>query len=323
MVLRPAGELSPAPRSPVFCPSPAVWLFAAGALAPGLAWMAAAGVRAPASEAGVLAGVVLALLAVAFVYARLRPAPALAASCSAAAFLIFFSAAGAVLSYAGAWLALPLRDPAFAAADAALGFDWSAHLAFVAQRPALAQALTWAYFSCQAQLIALIFFLALTAQDALARFMTLYAATGVATIALAAAFPALGAYAHHAPGDLLAEALPDALSGRWHMNDLLALREGRFQDLRLWRVEGLISFPSFHTALAVLFIHAFAHARYLRVPVVVLNAAMILSTLAVGGHFLVDVIAGGAIAVIAILAQRAGARRAHPAQAPALTVSPA
>jgi membrane-associated phospholipid phosphatase len=304
MSQRLPGEPSPASLKSVFCPAPRAWLAGACALALAVLWSLAAGVRAHALEACAIAGVALVLLVIAFVYARLRPAPALAASASAAAFLIFFSAAGAALSYAGAWLGAPLRDEAFAAADAALGFDWNAHLAFVAQRPALAAALTWAYFSCQAQLILVIFLLAARDRAALSRFMSLYAATGLATIALAAALPALGAYAHHAPPAELAGRLPDSLSGRWHMSDFVALREGRFLDLRLSQVEGLISFPSFHTALAILFVHAFWRAPWLRAPALFLNGTMIVSTLAIGGHFLVDVIAGAAIAGAAICAAR-------------------
>ena len=61
-------------------------------------------------------------------------------------------------------------------------------------------------------------------------------------------------------------------------------------------IEGLITFPSFHTALAVVTAWAFWGTRYIAGPTLVLNLTVIASTVPVGGHYFVDVFAGAAIA---------------------------
>jgi membrane-associated phospholipid phosphatase len=65
---------------------------------------------------------------------------------------------------------------------------------------------------------------------------------------------------------------------------------------------GLIAFPSFHVVWAVLFAYAFKDKKYLLVPMTVLNSFIILSTVMLGWHYLIDVFAGIAIAVAAIQA---------------------
>lgn len=292
------------------CPAPGAWAAAALTLGLATAWMAAAGVRVRLGDFAAVGAMFCCLIAVASAYAVSRRSEAIAAACFSVAFLILFTLAGGILSYAGVWLAAPLRDGWFAAFDAALGFDWTAHLAFVVQRPGLAQALTWAYFSCPAQFGVLVCALSVYDRSALARFMALYTATALLTICIASALPAVGAVAHHAPPAALLAAMPDTLSGSWHLADFIALRQGAFREISPHALEGLISFPSFHTALGVLFIHAFARAPLLLAPAAVLNGAMIASTLSVGGHYLADVIAGAAIAGVSIVALQAWEGRA-------------
>jgi membrane-associated phospholipid phosphatase len=47
--------------------------------------------------------------------------------------------------------------------------------------------------------------------------------------------------------------------------------------------------------------------RYVAIPVALLNVLVVLSTLSIGGHHLVDVVAGALIAVTGILGFRYGA----------------
>jgi len=55
--------------------------------------------------------------------------------------------------------------------------------------------------------------------------------------------------------------------------------------------QGLVSLPSFHTALGVLFCLTLRHSR-LGWPCLLLNLLMIASTPVMGGHYLVDLLAG-------------------------------
>jgi membrane-associated phospholipid phosphatase len=256
----------------------------------------------PPGSFAIVVGCTLLCLALSWFYKHVRPDEALRSLLATAAFLVAFSGAAACLSYLGASLSLPLRDALFADMDRALGFDWLSHLGFVADRPLLAAALTIAYHSCVAQLAVVLVVLAVQRNWArLAEFQFLVAASGATIIILAVLLPAVGAYVFHDPsGDIVAR-LGDPDVGRWHLGDFTALRDGTMREIPLRRAEGLVTFPSFHTALALVFTWSLVHNRWLALPMALLNGAMVISTLAIGGHYLIDVLAGGAIAFACIL----------------------
>jgi len=61
--------------------------------------------------------------------------------------------------------------------------------------------------------------------------------------------------------------------------------------------------------LGVMTIYALCDTRWLMIPVLLLNGAMIVSTLPVGGHHLIDVFAGAGLTFGAILLVRTHAKR--------------
>jgi membrane-associated phospholipid phosphatase len=79
----------------------------------------------------------------------------------------------------------------------------------------------------------------------------------------------------------------------------LALRLGSKTIVDFSENVGLITFPSFHAAMAVLFALAAWSHPWLRWPFALLNAIMLVATITHGGHYLVDVLAGCAIALVA------------------------
>lgn len=260
---------------------------------------------------------------VAWFYTRVRPVPAFAAALSGTALLLVFTAAGATLSYAVAAMGFPLRDAEFAALDAALGVDWNGFLAFVAERPWLAATLVAAYHSSLLQTILVVVTLGLTGRTvALERFLVAYATTAVVVVLVSGFLPALGAYAHHDPDPAIR--LMTAEAGVWHLAHFEALRAGTFLELDLVKAEGIVTFPSFHTVLAILTVWALWEVRVLRWPALVLNVFVVVGTVPEGGHYVVDLIAGGAIATVAILVlsrrpRAATASAPSPAAAPAVT----
>jgi membrane-associated phospholipid phosphatase len=85
---------------------------------------------------------------------------------------------------------------------------------------------------------------------------------------------------------------------------LLALRDGGSLSFDMSQLQGLISFPSYHTVLAALL--TYAHRRSaLLTPIALVNGVMLFSIPTVGQHYLIDVIAGAAVAVLAIAATAA------------------
>ena len=216
------------------------------------------------------------------------------------AYMAVFTAAAAVLSYLAATVAWPLQDALLARTDRAMGFDWLPFLAWFNARPTIGLALSEAYHSSMNQVMALLVILSFLNRPKDAwDFAGLFAVTLTVVLAISAVLPASGAYVFYAPDPALYANL-NADAGRWHYLDFLALRAGTFTGLSLDRLQGLVTFPSFHTVLAIITTYALRNLRLLFWPALLLNAAVILSTLTEGGHFLIDLPAGAVIACLAI-----------------------
>ena len=84
-----------------------------------------------------------------------------------------------------------------------------------------------------------------------------------------------------------------------YLADLSRLKAG-YRNFDWSVVEGYVSFPSYHTAAALLFVWAIWPLRWLRIPVVVLNVALILGALLMGSHYLIDIIGGAVVALLSI-----------------------
>jgi len=69
-------------------------------------------------------------------------------------------------------------------------------------------------------------------------------------------------------------------------------------------LSGIVQFPSFHAAAAVILTYSARGVKWLLAVLAPVNALVILATLPCGGHYLVDTIAGLAVAVISILIVR-------------------
>src|SRR5690606_36367265 len=76
------------------------------------------------------------------------------------------------------------------------------------------------------------------------------------------------------------------------------LRDGSHRLLVAVGSQGIITFPSLHAALAVILIAALWPIARLRWIILPLNLAMLAATPIDGSHYLFDVIAGVAVAVV-------------------------
>jgi membrane-associated phospholipid phosphatase len=296
-------------------PSSGAWAAVAALGVLGAALLIPLGVTVHSTDAALLLGVLVLLLGLGWFYATHRPAPPIAAACQGLAFIIAVSSVLTVLSYLVARAPVPLLDGLYARWDAAIGFDWLAHRRWVASWPALETALKLAYFSFQLQLFVIIVALAALNRPALREFLLAFLITACVTIAFSLFFPAMGAFHFHKP-ELFGLAGDDPLQGRWHYAHLEALRAGALDVIPLRNAEGLIQFPSFHAVMAALFARALWQAPYLGPPAVALNGLVVLSTLSIGGHYLVDVIAGGFLAAAVLVGLRLRQSRELRARAP-------
>lgn len=208
---------------------------------------------------------------------------------------------GIMLTYAASTVPFPYRDAELLASDRWLGFEREAYMAFVKQHPVLREVLDFAYSTITYQTL-LVCVVALVARriDRLQVYVIAFAFAVAATAVIASFIPAANAliYVDKAPTDL--STLLDG--GHSYFPTLEGLRSGTLRIIDFGGMEGLISFPSFHTANAILFVWALWPVRLLRLPMLVLNFLLIASTPLAGAHYLVDLIGGAAVAFAAIFA---------------------
>ena len=225
---------------------------------------------------------------------------------------------GLMLSYAASSVPLPYRDAELLALDRWLGFERDAYMAFLKQHPDLREVLYFAYTTIMHQTLLVCLIPLITRRvDRLQAYIIAFAFAVTATAVIASFIPAANAliYVDKAPIDL--STLPDG--GHSYFPTLEGLRAGTLRIIDFGGMEGLIAFPSFHTANAILFVWALWPIRLLRLPMLVLNFLLIASTPLAGAHYLVDVIGGAAVAFGAIFATSRLVREPNP-NAPGLPV---
>jgi membrane-associated phospholipid phosphatase len=198
----------------------------------------------------------------------------------------------------------PLADQRLIDWDAALGFDWLRLVSLLEDRQTLTLVLSHAYASLMQQPTVLLVVLGLAGlTHRLQQFALAWAIALVATTLIFPLAPALGGYLHY--GFTPADFPFIKVHAAWlHATVLEPLRNGTMTELGRVALEGIVTFPSFHTSAAVLLAWGFWGVRLARWPALALNAAMIASCPFVGAHYIVDLIAGAALAWGAIVVAR-------------------
>jgi hypothetical protein len=218
--------------------------------------------------------------------------------------IVLITAIMAPLTYVAAAANLPMQDASLFAADRAFGFDWLGYVRFVDAHPALAGWLNCGYGMIRWPIFAIPVVLAAQRRyRRIEEFTFAFGAALVVTTIISALVPAIGVY-HQIGLDPSSLKNIDPRAYLDQLRDLPPTRDGSLRHLALLGLGGIVTFPSFHAASAVLYSWALWSVRWLRPVVVVVNGAMLAATPINGGHYFVDVIAGIAIAVAAIAAAR-------------------
>ncbi len=217
-----------------------------------------------------------------------------------AAFMLI-ALTGATASYPISALTIGFHDAGLQRIDTLLGFDWLRWYRVVASHPALQWLGLAAYRSIYVTPALLLGYHAATGRrDAARRFLATFWLAAVLTLALFAFLPAVGPFSYLWRGPI--PYWPD--SQQWQIGMIPLLRSVAERTIDFAHLHGLVSAPSFHTAAAVLYIHAAWPIRRLRWPLLTLNAAMLLSTPVEGTHYLSDMLIGAVVAVAAVVIVR-------------------
>ena len=191
----------------------------------------------------------------------------------------------AVISYLAFAASGPLVDKQLLAADRALGFDWLATLHWLWARPLLSQILLFAYNSYIFQgLYFGVLFGVMQRKTELREMFWLVFVAGIFTTAGALFFPALGPF-HTFGLESYGAFLPD----------MERLHRGQNLSFALSELHGIVSFPSFHTSLALAYTYGFRRMGVIGVVIAGINIVMLFAIPFAGGHYLCDMIAGAAV----------------------------
>lgn len=132
------------------------------------------------------------------------------------------------------------------------------------------------------------------------RFMAAYVATLFTTVVTLALIPRESAAAL-----LLPPMVANAPTSGWlHVPIIEKLRAGTFGPVDVEHLNGLIAFPSFHAASAILFAFAAWPVRWLRFPGLIINALMLAAMPIHGGYYFIDTVAGVCLALVAVALTR-------------------
>jgi membrane-associated phospholipid phosphatase len=209
----------------------------------------------------------------------------------------------ACLSYVGAAADLPLRDRDIIWIDRHLGVDWLQVMGSLDGSPQLLGVLNGAYATFTAQLVgaALILVIAGRMRE-LDRFFIIFACASISAEAFSVLVPTLGPIWALADHTRFAN-LPTL--GRTTAEIVVALRDKTLGTIDFEAVNGIISFPSMHAAVAIIVPYTLCWNRWIFAPVAALDAVMLASAVPSGNHYVADVIAGVAVGVLAITCGRA------------------
>lgn len=231
---------------------------------------------------------------------RIAPCRASASAIEATAQLFFVSVAAVLASYLLGSVGTPWADPWLVRFDQAMGFDWvgvnrfaTAHLWITWLLRASYQTFVWQPF------VVLVLLAFRMSHRRLQMFLLAWTLAMIFTLVGLAIALAQTAYIFHGVAQ---GPLPDlsAEIGKAQFTTLEALRAGGLRNLLDQDFEGIVAFPSFHTSGAIVFVWALWPLAWVRWPALALNALMIASVPVIGAHYLIDVLAGILVAVLAL-----------------------
>ena len=210
-------------------------------------------------------------------------------------YLVITILCGVLAAYAMQRFAFPLQDQFLARADMAVGLNWSDFAYWVDRHPAIQRILQFSYDTIKVQIALPLVVLAFSNRLSEVRvYLLAFAIAFTLTIIVSALMPAAGpiAFVDRASFNIL------QFTGATPLDHLKHLREAGplvMNDAP----GGIATFPSFHATVAVLTPLMLRRYPLILVPLLILNAAMLVGTVTEGAHYFVDIFAGIFMAIFA------------------------
>ncbi|MGN6571156.1 MAG: phosphatase PAP2 family protein [Pseudolabrys sp.] len=239
----------------------------------------------------VIAGVV-GLDIVTLVFAQTRIVQAVQLFLYGFLYLVTICLFGVLAAYALQRMGFPLRDDLLNRLDLALGFDWPAYAHWVGRHEQVQKVFYFAYNTISLQIALPLVVLAFANRTAeLRTYLLAFTIAFATTIVISALMPACGPIVFIDPKDFGFL----HFSGATPVEQLMRLRQpGAF--VMTDAPGGIATFPSFHSTVALLTPLALRRFPRILAALLVVDALMLGATLTEGAHYLVDVLAGSAMA---------------------------
>jgi PAP2 superfamily len=198
--------------------------------------------------------------------------------------MVFLTNVGSPMQYGAVALGFPYADPWLAAADSAIGVYVPALAAWTFAHPPINLLLTVSYFSLLPQFVlAIVVMAAYRDRERLWEFTFHFHLCVIVTVAALIVCPAVCPPAYYG--------FKPTIDMSHLIQQIQSLHQGTMKVVRFDELEGLVSFPSFHVAGALIVMWAVRRRRWLLVPLVGWNVVLIASTFLTGVHYVIDVIA--------------------------------
>jgi membrane-associated phospholipid phosphatase len=201
--------------------------------------------------------------------------------------------AGGLICLVGQTFARPFIDPFLYRADLLLGVDTESVIRGVVSFAGLPVLLAIAYTSSFPLIFVSVLTFAWTGRGERA-----WELCGVFNLCLliatvsSAIIPATGPFHYLSIAASVRNALPGG-AGTYHLGDLFALRRTAHFVIDPSQLQGVAVFPSFHAMLALMTAAAWRDVPRISVAMCAWQAIVILSAIPIGGHYIVDLLAGG------------------------------
>jgi len=248
-----------------------------------------------------IAALSVVLAAAGLFYERVRKEERLAAMLIGTSFLLGMSASFSCLNYLLLTVAGHRIDAPLAALDRALGVDWPVMMIAMSHYPVVNALLQLAYISVLPQVALLVVLLGWRGKHeniyAFCLALTAGAAISIFVWTLAPSFGAFSVY--ELPAEV-SRRMPLALDAQY-AKDLMSLLANGPGHISPTSAKGLIGFPSFHAAMAMMVVWYARELSTVRWFALALNIVVLVATPIQGGHHIVDVLAGFGVAAIGVI----------------------
>jgi len=251
-----------------------------------------------------IVGAVLILAGLHVIYTHWRPDPIIGPMAGGLTVVIWAGLVSGMAALAALRTGAPLIDASLAQADAILGLYTPTFVAWVARYSIITSMLEVAYVSTVPLVFATVILLGLKRRETLMwELCFVFAATAPLCAFLTAVTPAIAAFTYYGiPPDILTM-LPTG-AGRFFLPTLESYHSRTVSIVDVRHLEGVVTFPSFHAIMALMTAYALRDLRALSGLAWTWSSIILISTIPIGGHYAIDIIAGAVVWAIIVIAVR-------------------